>query len=271
MSEEISDAVAEEPPATVSTPLNDPPPVEEPVAEVPADDSWKNDPEKVSAAIKKANDEAAGHRVKAKPYTEAFGGYSQQEQDYLLQVVAMASSQDEDVRAKAAEEFTYLASQLGGVAPIVDPATEAVDALKEEQEAPSPAAFGADEAKELIQEAQKEAEHKARVQARVSAIKQEMADAGYEPDTVEYETVMTIGRNNGYDMQAAISKHRASEQAKIDAFVASQQAQGTKFPSVNRQTGTPPPVGTDPEWMGDQAKTSEAVRQWLRSKAGESA
>ena len=91
MSEETSipDAMIAEPvpmPPT-STPLVDAPAAPEAISEeaaAPADDNWKNDPEKVSAAIKKANDEAAGHRVKAKPYTEAFGGYSQQEQDYLL-------------------------------------------------------------------------------------------------------------------------------------------------------------------------------------------
>lgn len=256
--------------STPGTPIEDAP-APAPAPEADTSDDWYSDPDKVRAKVKELNEESAGHRVKSKPYTEAFGGYSQQEQEYLLKVVAMASSPDEGVRGKAAEEFAYLAEQLNGgeAPPAAEPTPGAPGTKPEADDGPENApTFGAEDAQALINKAQADSDRQRAVDQRVAEIQKEMADAGFQEDTVEWESVMVIGRRNGFDMTAAIEKFRTSQQAHIDAFVAEQQNKGVKFPTVNRNTGTPPPVGEKEEWVGDTAKTSEAVRSWLKGRAG---
>jgi len=260
------DSVEEALAAPVTTPLSDPPPVAADPA--PEEGDWWSNPETAKSMVKDLREEAAGHRVKNKPYTESFSGYSQQEQEYLLNVVRMASSEDTGTRAKAAEEFAFLAKQLGGEEAAVEAIADAAD--DSEAAAPeAPAVFSADDAQAMIDKSQADAEHKMAVAKRVAEIKTTMVESGFQEDTIEWESVMVVARRNGFNMEAAIKKYQESQQAHIDAFVEEQRSRGASFPTHNRNAGTPPPVGEKEEWVGDSAKTSEAVKAWLRGKSGQ--
>ena len=265
MSEEEAGSVEEALAAPVTTPLSDPPPVAADPA--PEEGDWWSNPETAKSMVKDLREEAAGHRVKNKPYTESFSGYSAQEQEYLLGVVRMASSSDDATRAKAAEEFAFLAKQLGGEEAAIEAIAEvAPDALPAIEEAP--ATFSAEDAQELINKSQAEAEHKVAVATRVAEIKTQMVESGFKEDTIEWESVMVVARRNGFNMDAAIKKYQESQQAHIDAFVEGQRGKGASFPTHNRNAGTPPPAGEKEEWVGDSQKTSDAVKQWLRGRPG---
>ena len=253
----IAAAVSDIPPPPATPP--------EPETSAPEGDDWYNDQGKVKAYIKELRDEAAGARVKAKPYTDTFGNFNESEQSYLLNVMQMAASQNPDERAKAAEEFSYLATQMGGGTP-----------PEPEPPAEAPAAESAPAASEVLTEDDiakiiagelAGADRKRNVAAQVAVVKEKAAEAGYPEGTIEYDALLATARRHNYSIETAITEYKKAEQAKIDAFVAEQRGQGSRFPTQSGAAATPPPSGGE-ETSRTIKETSDAVRAWMASRSG---
>jgi hypothetical protein len=263
--------------ATQAPPAAAAPPAEPPVKAAEPEGEWYTDPDKVQSYVKELRDEAAANRVKAKPFAEVFDGYSPEETKYLLDVLRAASSSDEAARKKAGDEFVFLAKQMGvtvgeAVDAAADAAKDAMSDTTDQTPAPEPAApsISPEDVNAQIRQALQEQENARQVQTEVQRIQSTITEAGYELFGPDYDAIVGQARRHGYSIEEAIEKHKESRQAQIDGFVQDQRGRGSRFPSQSGTGGTPPPGGGEaPEWLGDSKKTNDAVRDWLRSRAGQ--
>ena len=121
-----------------------------------------------------------------------------------------------------------------------------------------------------IQKALGEQQRAREIEAEVGRIQSLITDAGYQTFGGDYYAIVGMAKSEGLSIEDAISKHKEAEQAKIDAFVQGQRGGSSRFPTQSGSAGTPPPGGGEqPEWLGDTKKTNDAVREWLRARAGQ--
>lgn len=259
-------------PVSTNTPINEPDPAAAPAAAATDsdDEDWYNDPEKVRAEVKKARDEAAATRVKGKAFHDAFAGYNDYQREWMLSIVGGLAGTAEQQAAAIAE----LRTVIGDVSTDDDSSSLPSNDDKPTQEEEK-VAEGLTEAdvQRLIEAKRAEDQRQREVDAMVADITKVREAEGFQENTVEWETVLTIARKNTDEsksmaqvMTEAVATFRKSQQSAIDAFVEEQRRKGVRFPTQSRMNAGPPATDAgEDDWKGDPAKTKAKALELLRA------
>lgn len=199
--------------------------------------------------------EAARYRTEAKPFKEAFDGYTDEVRDAWLNVVNLAKSDE----SAAAQQLRELAD---AIAPPVEGAEDDEDAGTDE-----PQYLTKEQYEELRQQEQAEAAQAEQLQK----LNTELTELGYtipkdgEPPSIELAELMWFAQfKTGNDIKAAHEQVEARKQAVIDSYV--QGKAGQKFPRQAFSQGEQAPAQTNKP--KNLSESREYMAEYLKGQLG---
>lgn len=198
--------------------------------------------------VEKIRREAASYRERAKPFSEAFDGISEEDREVFLQ---MAKAYKEDPRA-AAEYFEQVTQGLK------EQFAEAVAQAEDDLNRPLT----------LAEYNRLQAEHaeKAAQEAEIARIEKTAQDMGYDLQSPEYTTLLTIAsRLPDGDIAKAHEKLESMFQSRIDAYIAKMAEQAEAAPAVPAG-GTQPSSERQIHNFGDARSAVEARIAAIRER-----
>lgn len=217
-------------------------------------------PEHLRPYITELREEAAKYRTRAKPFNEAFDGYSTQEVDLLLDIVHTLK-QDLTTGAHKMRDLAYRVIGEDEEVWNAD-APWATQAQAEEIQETGTVAMTPEQIQELIdkqvqaklQESSKQAEEK----EYINNIRSQAAELGYEPGSAMYEALVTEMVASEVNMQQA---HENLQKQFAEKFGQPAPVKEATFPPVVQ--GGQGAGGQKVEPPTNVRDATKAMREWL--------
>jgi hypothetical protein len=214
--------------------------------------------------VERIRAEGAKHRVAAREaaeklngYEQVFGQYDEVDRGVWLDL-ARTWATDPAAAAQTMDRIARAVLADGGTqADVVEAQQEAMaETIAAEQPGLTP-----DMVQQQINAALAEREQAQAQEKAIQGIRDEIAAAGFDPDSREAHSVLyAANRETNGDLQAAIALVKADRQKIIDDYVA-ERARGGPLPAPDGGAGT----GAPPEILNlDQA--GKAARAWLEGQ-----
>ena len=246
MSDTPTDTNVEVPEPAAEAPV-DAAPAPEVAAEAVADTLDRLDGEVDQAYLERLKKEAISHRLRAKeiaqqfdPWKDAVDGWEEDQAEAVRQLLAAAKAGDTDT------VMAILGIETPGTPEPTPPA------------APPEASAGITLAD--VERLLAEREQKAKLEADIKAIEEQVGALGYEKGSNDYVLLFKIANEEtNFDLNAAHEKVQAWKQSLVDQFV-TQKANGA----------TPPPAQGGPPGGERQIETLEDAKQAALARFGAS-